>query len=64
MLILFCTIFFVFKFTTWSRGGFKIRLTSVSDSAILTNYVDNGEWHLVEAPIENKIVVGCYLRVH
>lgn len=48
------------KFGSWTYGGDRLSMTSSSNSADLTRYVNNGEWHLLKMTAKrNKVFYNC-----
>ncbi|KXJ09443.1 neuronal acetylcholine receptor subunit alpha-10 [Exaiptasia diaphana] len=48
------------KFGSWTYMGDRLTMTSASDSADLSMYVNNGEWHLLQMPaVLNKVFYNC-----
>ncbi|EDO42054.1 predicted protein [Nematostella vectensis] len=48
------------KFGSWTYVGNRLTMTSTSDSADLSKYVNNGEWHLLAMPAKlNRVFYNC-----
>lgn len=48
------------KFGSWTYGGDRLTMTSESDSADLSMFIPNGEWHLIAMPSKlNKVFYNC-----
>ncbi|KAK2161987.1 hypothetical protein NP493_1550g00003 [Ridgeia piscesae] len=43
-------------FGSWTYHGFELNLTNFADTALIDNYVGNGEWNLIEVPCERHEV--------
>ena len=46
-----CTL----KFGSWTYNGKRIDIEAVNPTADLANYIENGEWEMVEIPSKKKI---------
>ncbi|XP_064618674.1 neuronal acetylcholine receptor subunit alpha-10-like isoform X2 [Lineus longissimus] len=47
-----CTL----KMGSWAYDGFQVDVTNRSDDIDLTNYVDNGEWFLMNTQVKRNVV--------
>ena len=53
--MLFSLIYFFNVLESWTYDGGKINLVKVSDIGDTSNYLENGEWQLLELRVKRNI---------
>ena len=44
------------KFGSWTYDGLQVDITNRSEEVDLSNYVDNGEWEMVDVQVQRNVV--------
>uniref|UniRef100_A0A915J6H1 Neurotransmitter-gated ion-channel ligand-binding domain-containing protein n=1 Tax=Romanomermis culicivorax TaxID=13658 RepID=A0A915J6H1_ROMCU len=43
------------KFGSWTYNGFKLDLREMSKNIDISEYIENGEWALIDVPVERNV---------